>query len=182
MQTGLYFEEYGEDWSFRTAERRVTDQMIGTFVELCGFTSPTFMDRDYADKQYSGRMAPGVFVLALAEGLVLDSGVTRRRGIFAMELAPKFLKPVYAGDTIVNVISLQSKRVTSKPDRGVVITSHDVTNQKGEVVLHYTSTRMIRRVPSSRRPEARQGRGRHRVMWDLGRGGDRTGNRVAARP
>lgn len=144
METGLYFDEYTEDWSYSSDPLKVTDEMIGTFVDLCKFTSPTFTDRSYADKQYSGRMAPGIFVLSLAEGIVLNAGLTRRRGIFLMELQPKFLKPVYAGDSITNNVTLESKRLTRKPDRGVVVTNHSVKNQKGEVVISYLSTRMIR--------------------------------------
>ena len=144
MEIGFYFEEYSDDWSFVTDSLTITDEMIGRFVDLCGYNTPTFRNQDYAAKNYSGRMAPGMFVMSLAEGLCLNAGITRRRGIFAMECNPKFLKPTYAGDTITNHITLQSKRLTSKPDRGVVITNHDVKNQRDEVVINYTSTRMIR--------------------------------------
>jgi acyl dehydratase len=41
-------------------------------------------------------------------------------------------------------VRLKSKRVTSKPDRGVVVTAHEVVNGKGETVMTYDSTRMIR--------------------------------------
>lgn len=144
MEIGFYFEEYTDDWSFRTESVTITDEMIGQFVDLCGYNTPTFRNADYASKNYRGRMAPGMFVMSLAEGLCLNAGITRRRGIFAMEVKPKFLKPTFAGDTITNFITLGSKRLTSKPDRGVVITSHDVQNQNGETVISYTSTRMIR--------------------------------------
>lgn len=144
MDVGLYFEDYAEDWIFQSEVLEITDKMIDQFVDLCRFTSPTFTDKVYVEKNYSGRMAPGIFVLSLAEGQVLNAGLTRRRGIFLMELQPKFLKPTFAGDSIVNRVQLHSKRQTSKPDRGVVITSHDVVNQKGEVVINYLSSRMIR--------------------------------------
>lgn len=144
MNEGLYFEEYTEDWSFVSEGLEVTDEMIGQYVDLCKFTSPTFTDKNYVNKNYSGRMSPGMLVLSLAEGLVLNAGLTRRRGIFLMELAPKFLKPVFAGDVITNSVRLHSKKPTSKPDRGVVITSHEVKTQKGEVAISYLSTRMIR--------------------------------------
>ncbi len=144
MEIGYYFEEYTDDWSFQTDSLTITDEMITTFVDLCGYNTPTFRNADYASKNYRGRMAPGMFVMALAEGLCLNAGITRRRGIFAMEVNPKFLKPTFAGDTITNFITLKSKRVTSKPDRGVVITDHEVRNQSGETAIRYTSTRMIR--------------------------------------
>ena len=61
-----------------------------------------------------------------------------------MEVATKFLRPVHVGDTLHVEVRLQSKRMTSKPDRGVVVTAHDVVNQRGEIAVHYESTRMIR--------------------------------------
>lgn len=144
MEEGLYFEEYAEDWNFETDPRIITDEMIGTFVDLCGFSSPTFTDRSYVNREYSGRMSPGLLVLNIAEGLILSAGLTRRRGIFLMELTPKFLKPVFAGDAISNCVSFHSKKLTSKPDRGVVVTDHEVVTRKDEVAIRYQSVRMIR--------------------------------------
>jgi len=141
---GLYFEEYGEDWSYQTEAKTITEEMIRTFVESFGYTSPTFTDREYMSREYAGRMSPGLLVLTVAEGLVLSAGLTKRRGIFLMELTPRFLKPVHAGDSISNRVSFHSKRLTSKPDRGVVITDHDVVTNKGDVAIHYQSVRMIR--------------------------------------
>lgn len=146
MGDGLYFEDYAADWSARFGVGPVTDEAITRFVELHGFDTPTFTDRRYveASKDYGARMAPGLHVLCLAEGAVLRSGLTRRRGIFLMTLTPRFLKPVFAGDSIEVLVRLESKRLTSKPDRGVVVTTHEVLNQRGDVVLDYASTRMIR--------------------------------------
>ncbi|KWF24859.1 MaoC family dehydratase [Burkholderia pseudomultivorans] len=146
MREGLYFEEYADDWSYESAARTITDEHIRTFVDLHGFHTPTFTDLNYvqASEDYGGRIAPGLLVLCMAEGLVLQAGLTRRRGIFLVELAPKFKKPVYAGDSIVNRVRLHSKRLSSKPDRGIVVTEHDVVNHDGETVVTYLSTRMIR--------------------------------------
>lgn len=146
MDVGLYFEEYVDGWSHETSARQITDEDIRAFVDLHGFHTPTFTDKAYVQgsKDYGGRMAPGLLVLCMAEGLVLNAGLTRRRGIFLMELTPKFKKPVMAGDSIFNRVRLHEKRLTSKPDRGVVITSHEVVTDKGEVAIAYLSTRMIR--------------------------------------
>lgn len=146
MTEGLYFDEYTEDWCHESEGKTITEAHIGAFVELHGFSTPTFTDLNYVQKMqdYRGRMAPGLLILCMAEGLLLQAGLTRRRGIFLMELSPVFRKPVYANDTIVNRVRLHSKRLTSKPDRGVVVTAHDVVNQEGATVLTYRSTRMIR--------------------------------------
>ena len=145
-EEGFYFEEYDADWSYETGSRVITDEHITTFVDLHGFHTPTFTDKAYfqGSKEYGGRIAPGLLILCMAEGLVMGEGLTRRRGIFLMELTPKFQKPVFAGDAIVNRVRLHSKRLSSKPDRGIVVTSHEVVTQKGEVAITYNSTRMIR--------------------------------------
>lgn len=146
MDTGLYFEEYADGWSHETSAKMITDEDIRTFVNLHSFHTPTFTDMAYVQgsKDYGGRMAPGLMILCMAEGLVMNAGLTRRRGIFLMELSPKFKKPVFAGDSIVNRVRFHSKKPTSKSDRGVVVTSHEVVTDKGEVAIAYLSTRMIR--------------------------------------
>jgi itaconyl-CoA hydratase len=144
MQEGLYFEEYTDDLRFETVWREITDDMIRAFVELNGFNTPTYTDPAYMNKSYGGRMSPGMLVLSLAEGLVLDAGITRKRGIFLMELTPKFKKPVYAGDKIVNRFRFKSKKLTSKTDRGVVVCEHEVVTDKGDVAIAYDAVRMIR--------------------------------------
>lgn len=144
MDVGLYFEEYADEWACETESTEITEDDVATFVKLARFNTPTYTNPAYAKASYGGRMVPGMLVLSLAEGLALNAGVTRRRGIFLMELTPKFKTPVFAGDTIVNRIRFKSKRVTSKPDRGVVVTEHQVVTGKGDVAIVYDSVRMIR--------------------------------------
>lgn len=144
MEVGLYFEEYAEGWSIETAWAPITDDDIAAFVQLARFNTPTYTNPAYVKASYGGRMAPGMLVLSIAEGLALNLGVTRRRGIFLMELTPKFKTPVFAGDTIANRIRFKSKKATSKPDRGVVVTEHQVVTAKGDVAIAYDSVRMIR--------------------------------------
>jgi acyl dehydratase len=144
MDVGLFFEEYSDDWSFDTGTATVTDDSIRAFASLHAFNTPTYTDPRYMTAAYGGRMAPGLHIVCLAEGLVLDAGLTRRRGIFLLELTPKFMTPVFAGDAITNHIHLKSKRLTSKSDRGIVVTRHKVITHRGEVAIEYDAVRMIR--------------------------------------
>lgn len=144
MDVGLYFEEYTDDLSIETETAIITEEEIAAFVKIARFNTPTYTNPAYAKASYGGRMVPGMLVLSIAEGLALNLGVTRRRGIFLMELTPKFKSPVFAGDTIVNRIRFKSKKLTSKPDRGVVVTEHQVVTGKGDVAIVYDSVRMIR--------------------------------------
>jgi acyl dehydratase len=144
VETGLYFEEYGDGWTFETESATILEAHVCAFVQLHGFKTPTYTNPAYMQAAYGGRMVPGMLVMCTAEGLVMNAGVTRRRGIFLMELTPKFKKPVYAGDTVVNCISFKSKRLTSRSDRGVVVTSHQVITNRGNIAIEYDSVRMIR--------------------------------------
>lgn len=143
---GLYFEDYGEGDVLETPRRTVTDYDISAFVTLCGFLTPTFTDLEYVSRpeHYSGRIAPGLLTLSLAEGLVLSSGVTRGTGLALLELTPTWKSPVYAGDTIQTRIHVEAKRITSRGDRGVVTTDNSVVNQSGLSVVAYRSVRMIK--------------------------------------
>jgi acyl dehydratase len=142
----LYFEDYFEGQSLETPRRTVTDYEISAFVTLCGFLTPTFTDLEYVSRpeHYSGRIAPGLLTLSLAEGLILAAGVTRGTGLALLELTPTWRAPVYSGDTIYTEVVCVSKRMTSKQDRGVVTTENTVRNTKGDVVATYTSKRMIK--------------------------------------
>jgi acyl dehydratase len=142
----LYFEDYHEGQRLETPRRTVTDYDISAFVTLCGFLTPTFIDLEYVSRpeHYSGRIAPGLLTLSLAEGLILSAGLTRGTGLALMELSPTWKAPVYSGDTIYTEINFISKRLTSKGDRGVVTTENVVRNTKGGTVATYTSTRMIK--------------------------------------
>lgn len=142
----LYFEDYEAGARLETPRRTVTDYDISAFVTLCGFLTPTFIDLEYVSRpeHYSGRIAPGLLVLSFAEGLVLSAGVTRGTGLALLELTPSWKSPVYAGDTIYTEINVESKRLTSRGDRGVVVTENVVRNTKGTTVATYASSRMIK--------------------------------------
>ncbi len=56
------------------------------------------------------------------------------------------MAPVLEGDTLRVGVTITDKRETKKLDRGIVTYRHEVTNQRGEVVLEATVKRMIKRV------------------------------------
>jgi acyl dehydratase len=57
-------------------------------------------------------------------------------------------RPVLLGDTVRARVKLLEKRLTSKGHAGVVITSHQVRNQREEIVMEYEMTRMIKLRPA----------------------------------
>jgi acyl dehydratase len=56
----------------------------------------------------------------------------------------KFLTPVHPGETITAEAVLKEKRLTKKPDRGIVVLSHVLKNSRDVVVLAADITYLIR--------------------------------------
>lgn len=142
----LYFEEYEVGMSFETGRRTVTDYDISTFVGLCSFQGPIWMDLNYVgqSKYYSGRLTPGLLVLSLVEGLIISSGVMEDRGLALMELTPKFEEPILAGDTIYATSEVVALHLTSKGDRGVITTENIVRTTDGKQAIRYRAVRMVK--------------------------------------
>jgi len=144
---GLTYEQHEIGAKYATSGRTVGDADLSAFVNLCGFTEPLFMDMEYVAKEsvFKGRPAPGAFTFCLAEGLVIQTGLIHGTGMSYLGSEVRIVAPVLAGDTIRVSITITDKRETSKRDRGIVTYKHEVTNQRGELVLEAVVRRMIRR-------------------------------------
>jgi acyl dehydratase len=147
LSEGLTFEDYTVGAVYRTLGRTVSETDIVTFVNLCGFTEPLFMDMEYVAKEsvFRRRVAPGALTFALSEGLVMQTGLVHGTGMAYLGSEVKIVAPVLEGDTIHVDVEVIDKRETKKVDRGIVTYRHRVVNQRGEVVIEATVQRMIRR-------------------------------------
>ena len=144
---GMTYEQHEVGAKYETLRRTVGDADISTFVNLCGFTEPLFMDMDYVAKEsvFKGRPAPGAFTFCLSEGLIMQTGMIHGTGMSYLGSEIRIVAPVLAGDTLGVTVTITDKRETKKPDRGIVTYKHDVINQRGELVLEGTVRRMIKR-------------------------------------
>ena len=144
---GLNFEQHEIGATFRTLGRTVSETDIVTFVNLCGFTEPLFMDMEYVAREslFKRRAAPGALTFALAEGLIIQTGLIHGTGMAYLGGDVRVVGPVLEGDTLAVEVEVTDKRETKKPDRGIVSYRHRVLNQRGELVLEANVQRMIRR-------------------------------------
>jgi len=142
---GFHFEDYEEGARFRTIGRSVTEADITAFTNATGMTESLFTDLEYLAEHslLGGRPAPGALVYSFAEGLLMISMQQTGMAFMGMELQMK--GPVLAGDTIHVEVEVTEARPSSKPGRGVVTTRNEVVNQRGEVVMVYTPTRLVRK-------------------------------------
>jgi len=61
----------------------------------------------------------------------------------------KWLKPVYAGDTITYASEIiETREVNSRPDKGLVFALNTGTNQAGELVFSFVSAIFVDRRPA----------------------------------
>ncbi len=143
---GIPYEDWTVGRRFRTVGRTVTDADITNFVCVTGMLEVLFTNLDYLENEslIKGRLAPGALVYCFAEGLLMQS-VMQHTGLAFLGMELKINLPVFAGDTIHVECECTAARPTSKPGRGIVTALNNVVNQKGEIVLAYTATRMVKR-------------------------------------
>ena len=144
---GLNFEQHEIGALVRSLGRTVSETDIVTFVNLCGFNEPLFMDMEYVAREsvFKRRAAPGALTFALSEGLIIQTGLIHGTGMAYLGGDVRVVGPVLEGDTLTVEVEVADKRETKKPDRGIVTYRHRVLNQRGELVLEAKVQRMIRR-------------------------------------
>ena len=145
---GLTYEEHTVGAVYQTLGRTVSEADICAFVNLCGFNEPLFMDMEYVGaRSRSSRAgaAPGAMTFALSEGLIMQTGLIHGTGMSYLGGEIRIVAPVLEGDTLHVSVTITDKRETKKADRGIVTYRHEVTNQRGEIVLEATVKRMIKR-------------------------------------
>jgi acyl dehydratase len=135
--------------------RTVTETDIVTYSWVSGDTNPMHTDAVHAAKSPIGqRIAHGTLVLSIATGLSARIGQLDGTAIAALGVDEwKFLKPVFINDTIYLRTTVVEARVSSKPDRGVLVRRMEILNQHGEVVQTGLMTTMVARksdAPSKR--------------------------------
>jgi len=145
----LYYEDYEPSFELTTARRTIGETEIVLFATMTGLHEAPFMSEvDAAEGVFGSRVSPALLTMAIAEGLVVLSGLLHGRAIAFLSVGNvRTTRPVLLGDTVHAKVTLLEKRLTSKGHAGVVITSHQVRNQREEVVMEYEMTRLLKLRP-----------------------------------
>jgi acyl dehydratase len=118
------------------------------FVTLVGFIEPLFLDLEYIEKEslYKRRIAPGSLVFAYSEGLVVQTGLIHGTGMAFAGLDKMVLRrPTFVGDTIHVEGEVIAAHEGKRPDAGRVTWRHGVRNQKGEALMAFEVTRLMKK-------------------------------------
>ena len=139
---GFYWQDISVGQKFRTFRRTVTETDLVNFINTTGMLEAIFIEEGYELGAIKGRPVPAALTYSLIEGFILQSMI-QGTGLAMLELHKKILGPVVVGDTIGAEIEVTALRPTSKNNRAIVTSRIDVYNQRKEMVLTYTATRML---------------------------------------
>lgn len=139
---GFYWQDISVGQKFRTFRRTVTETDLINFINTTGMLEAIFIKEGYELGAIKGRPVPAALTYSLIEGFILQSMI-QGTGLAMLELHKKILGPVVVGDTVGAEIEITALRPTSKNNRAIVTSRIDVYNQRNEMVLTYTATRML---------------------------------------
>lgn len=143
MDTGYHYEDLEVGSVFISPGRTITESDIIQFAGLTGDLNELHTSATFAQKTNFGqRIAHGMLILSMANGLYMRSGVFRTSVFLGIENW-KSTKPVFIGDTITLRLTIADKRLTKSGDRAIIGMQYDVLNQEGETVASGLFRRMI---------------------------------------
>lgn len=131
---------------FRTFRRTITEADLVGFIGVTGMLEAIFIDTTYEGGAIAGRPVPAALTYALVEGLILQS-MMQGTGLALLEVHKRILKPVLVGDSVAAEIEILEVRPTSRGGRAVVVSRVDILNQRSEMVISYTVSRLLKGRP-----------------------------------
>jgi acyl dehydratase len=99
-----------------------------------------------AEGPFGGLIASGWHTTSMMMRLLVDNFLSTETSLGAAGVDEvRWPKPVRPGDTLhVRATVLEARRSNSKPDRGIVRSLAEVTNQHGETVMRVTAINFVR--------------------------------------
>lgn len=129
---------YFEDWEigrvYETQSRTVTQEDVDHFNAVEGYASDLHNDPETAKGSIFGDVTVhGALILVMASGLMARMQMFDGPALAFLGIGWKFHDPVRVGDTLRVRWWVGSKRLTSKPGRGVIVRHVEVLKQDGKV-------------------------------------------------
>lgn len=117
----IWFEDFEPGRRLTSGLRTITLADIDAWAALTGERHPVHMDEVFArGAGYPGRIAHGLFALALVEGLKAELGCFERSVVASLGWDKvKFHAPLLPGDCVRLELTFVDRRLSSKPGRGV---------------------------------------------------------------
>ena len=145
-----YYEDFKVGETVEIGRHTITQDEILDFARK--YDPQSFHTDPEAAKQsiYGGLIASGWQTCAIAMRVMVDSYVSKAASMGSPGMEEiRWLKPVRANDTLIVSRTVEEARLTSKPDRGLVLSRTDINNQRGEHVLMMRGYGLFGRRPAS---------------------------------
>ncbi len=143
-----WFEDFSPGERFVVPSRTMTEAIFAAFQTASGDTHPVHYDIEYCRARGMPNLLAHGFqtLIHTAPGAGMFPFLVEQSLVGFLEQSSRFLKPVYAGDTIypaLEVAELSAGRTT-----GVVTLRSTVFNQRRELVLEGLQKFLIRMRPA----------------------------------
>jgi len=132
-----FFEDYRVGEVFEFGDELVTEQEIVEFANRYD-PQPFHVDPAAAtNSSFGGLIASGWMTAGIMMRMLVEHFISREAGMGSPGIDElRWLRPVRPGDRLrTRVTILETRRSSSKPDRGMVLTLDEVLNQDGDVVM-----------------------------------------------
>jgi acyl dehydratase len=143
-----YFEDFALGETFYIPSRTVTEAQFLAFQAASGDNHPIHYDREFCRRHgHPELLAHGFQVLIqTAAGAGLFPFLVEDSLLGFIEQSSRFLKPVYAGDTLYPRLTVNE--LTPQRTTGVLALAVTVHNQKGTLTLDGVQKYLLRRRPA----------------------------------
>jgi acyl dehydratase len=141
----IWYEDFCPGAVLLSPPRTITLADIDAYAELTGERHPVHMDEAFARAAgFCGRIAHGLFGLALIEGLKAELGCFERSVIASLGWdRVRFSAPLEPGDAVHLELTLVEKRPSSKPGRGIAVERGALVKADGTVATSGDHTVML---------------------------------------
>jgi acyl dehydratase len=132
-----YFEDYAVGTAFSGGPIVIDAAEIVAFAQRYD-PQPFHVDPEAArTSTFGGLIASGWHTVALTMKLLVESYLCAESSLGSPGIDElRWVKPVRPGDSLsVRVVVEEARRSRSKPDRGLIRSSIEVRNQRGELVM-----------------------------------------------
>ena len=142
-----YFDDLRVGERFYIPSRTMTEALFAAFQLASGDNHPIHYDRPYCRARgHRDLLAQGLLVAAQgAAGAGIFPHVVGDSLIAFLDQSSRFLKPVYAGDTVYPMLTIT--RLEPGRTTGVVVMRVTIHNQNKELVMDGEHRYLLRRTP-----------------------------------
>jgi acyl dehydratase len=145
---GRLFDEFELGQLFETPRRTITEADIVAFAGLSGDYNPVHTDEVFAAAtEFGTRIAHGPMGIGIAFGLASRLDLIDGTVIALLGVTWDFQAAVHPGDTIKAMIEVVEKRDVKREDRGLLVLSFTILNQRNEVTQRGAARLLMRRTP-----------------------------------